>query len=115
MPRREAGTSLPIARRAISLSVCVSFSVCGGAEGSRQKAWLVAPSKALRDVPQQPTGLLALNALASRYAGMSLPYGPTEQKHNFLCRATNCLEKLITPVKAFIAQKGTLPWMTPGS
>ena len=61
------------------MSVRVSFSACGGAEGSRQKAWLVAPSKALRDVPQQPTGLLALNALASRYAGMSLPYGPTEQ------------------------------------
>ncbi len=52
MPRLRAGTSLPIARRAISMSICGSFSAYGGAEGS------------------------------SRFAGMSLPYGPTEQTRN---------------------------------
>ena len=40
--------------------------------GSRPRAWLVAPSGALRDVPRQPTGLSALNAL-SPLRGKSRP------------------------------------------
>ena len=48
MPRRKAGTSLPVARRATTIRWHRSFSACGGAEGS------------------------------SRCAGMSLPYGSAE-------------------------------------
>ncbi|MBR6413605.1 MAG: hypothetical protein IKS21_03210 [Oscillospiraceae bacterium] len=45
MPRRKAGMSLPVARRATTMRWHGSFSACGEAEGS------------------------------SRCAGMSLPYG----------------------------------------
>ena len=48
MPRRKAGTSLPVARRATTMRWHRSFPTCGGAEGS------------------------------SRCAGMSLPYGLAE-------------------------------------
>ncbi|MBR6414228.1 MAG: hypothetical protein IKS21_06435 [Oscillospiraceae bacterium] len=52
MPRRKAGTSLPVARRATTMIPWRrSFSACGGAEGS------------------------------SRCAGMSLPYGSAELLH----------------------------------
>jgi len=48
MPRRKAGASLPVARRATTIRWHTSFSACGGAEGS------------------------------SRCAGMRLPYGSDE-------------------------------------
>ncbi|MBR6413967.1 MAG: hypothetical protein IKS21_05080 [Oscillospiraceae bacterium] len=56
MPRRKAGTSLPVARRATTIRWHTSFSACGGAEGSSRCAGMSLPYGSAAEGTLQPVG-----------------------------------------------------------
>ncbi|MBR6413889.1 MAG: hypothetical protein IKS21_04685, partial [Oscillospiraceae bacterium] len=88
MPRRKAGTSLPVARRATTIRWHTSFSACGGAEGSSRYAGMSLPVARRATTVRWHTSFSACGGAegSSRCAGMSLPYGSAE-----LLRDRHCL------------------------
>ena len=121
MPRRKAGTSLPVARRATTIRWHTSFSACGGAEGSSRCAGMSLPygsaaEGTLQPVGQahappeggdEPAGCSQSNTIrwhtsfsacggaegSSRCAGMSLPYKSAAEGMN----RKNCKRALAPP------------------